>query len=208
MKTRPLLLLFIALCVVQLATPSWLAMRYEDVLRNGETYRVRIEPVDPADAFRGRFVAMALLLPLETPPTEPAKETGREGWVVLASGPDGFAQAASFSWERPATASGPVVRARLVHDWRRDGENRQAPEFYAPADPAASKPRYAARLLVERYYLDEGIAPRADQVVGRAPQVPERPRESVAVLRVKDATVAIAAVEVNGEPLERFLGNP
>src|SRR3546814_15739493 len=51
------LLLAIAL-VLQWALPASLAARSEYVLRNGARYYLRTAPVDPADAFRGRYVAL------------------------------------------------------------------------------------------------------------------------------------------------------
>src|SRR3546814_20471044 len=51
------LLLAIAL-VLQWALPASLAARSEYVLRNGARYYLRTAPVDPVDAFRGRYVAL------------------------------------------------------------------------------------------------------------------------------------------------------
>ena len=54
------LVLFIALAIVQLAVAGRAIVTSELTLRSGETYRFRIQPVDPVDAFRGRYVAIRM----------------------------------------------------------------------------------------------------------------------------------------------------
>ena len=53
-------LLFILVAVVQLAVAGRAIVTSELALRSGETYRFRIQPVDPVDAFRGRYVAIRM----------------------------------------------------------------------------------------------------------------------------------------------------
>ena len=61
MKKRKLLITsFILLCLVQTAVPLSMIARREFTLRNGRVYKFKTAPVDPYDAFRGRFVALAV----------------------------------------------------------------------------------------------------------------------------------------------------
>jgi uncharacterized membrane-anchored protein len=50
--------LFIAVAVVQLATPIGQIWKYEDALQTGRSYKFRTAPVDPYDAFRRKYVAL------------------------------------------------------------------------------------------------------------------------------------------------------
>ena len=55
---NPRLLIFIPLAVIQLAVPGWMIYRQEQVLHHGREFKFQTAPVDPYDAFRGRYVAL------------------------------------------------------------------------------------------------------------------------------------------------------
>ncbi len=52
------LALFVVVALVQLAVAGGAIVKSELALRTGEAFRFRIQPVDPVDAFRGRYVAI------------------------------------------------------------------------------------------------------------------------------------------------------
>ena len=61
MNKRSLLLLGFAIVVaVQLAVPAWMIVDHERTLAKGQLFKFRTRPVDPADAFRGRYVWLSL----------------------------------------------------------------------------------------------------------------------------------------------------
>ena len=61
MNKRNLILLGFALVVAaQLAVPAWMIMEREWTLRDGQVFKFRTRPIDPADAFRGRYVWLGL----------------------------------------------------------------------------------------------------------------------------------------------------
>ena len=44
--------------LAQLFVPISMANRYENILQTGEAYRFKVEPRDPADPFKGRYVVL------------------------------------------------------------------------------------------------------------------------------------------------------
>ena len=52
--------LFVVVAVIQLAVAGGAIFRSELALRTGEVIRFRIQPVDPVDAFRGRYVTIRM----------------------------------------------------------------------------------------------------------------------------------------------------
>jgi uncharacterized membrane-anchored protein len=50
---------FWVVMVVFAAVPIYMIYRYENVLSHGQVYRFRVKPVDPFDAFRGKYVALS-----------------------------------------------------------------------------------------------------------------------------------------------------
>lgn len=60
MRRLGLVALFAATAAAQWAVPGSLIWKSEKILTEGKPYRFRIRPVDPADLFRGRFVAIGV----------------------------------------------------------------------------------------------------------------------------------------------------
>ena len=58
MNSRLRFVLFVVVGLVQLAVAGGAIVKSELALRTGEAFRFRIQPVDPVDAFRGRYVAI------------------------------------------------------------------------------------------------------------------------------------------------------
>src|SRR3546814_13529022 len=85
------LLLAIAL-VLQWALPASLAARSEYVLRNGARYYLRTAPVDPVDAFRGRYVDLQFADIEGALPAQANWPVGTRVAVPLSVGADPFAR--------------------------------------------------------------------------------------------------------------------
>ena len=57
-KRTILLAAFTVLVLAQWAVPSSMILRREASLRQGKEFKLRVRPLDPYDAFRGRFVRL------------------------------------------------------------------------------------------------------------------------------------------------------
>ncbi|MCL2632748.1 MAG: GDYXXLXY domain-containing protein [Coriobacteriia bacterium] len=86
--TVPALTLMIA---VQLLTPAYMIYSRYDIQRTGEEYRFRVYPIDPYDAFRGKYVMLNVR-------TEVYGE-GKYGIITVDS--DGYAQVTTLTDIRP-----------------------------------------------------------------------------------------------------------
>jgi uncharacterized membrane-anchored protein len=191
--SRLRLALFAALCVGQLAIPLSMAYRYERTLREGTVYRFRTEPVDPVDAFRGRYVAIRLRLVAPDQFADPWEKV----YAVLAHDAEGFATVRALSQERPTDG-----------DWL---EGTAAEPIYEelpqPVEGPPSSPRRLGtriELALDRYYMEEGKAPEADRVWRDATGFPV----ASARVRVKDGLGAIEGLDVDGVPIERWIAAP
>lgn len=125
--------LLLVVAAGQLAIPATMIRQRELTLRDGHAYKFRTQPVDPYDAFRGRYVALALE-PNTVPGTNFA--AGTTIYVTLAEGPDGFAKFAGVSRERPAGQDYLKVKA----SWSN-----------------------SVRLPFDRFYMEEKAAPAAER---------------------------------------------
>jgi GDYXXLXY protein len=177
--------LFGALCLAQLAVPLSMIARYEATLSHGTAFRVRTTPVDPVDAFRGRYVRLRLALdPVEL---DRSFAWNRAVWVTLEAGPDGFAKVGKVWTTRPAQGS--YLEAHVTPLAWRDG--------------APVLGRYQVVLAPDRYYMEESKAPRAEAAV-RSPG-PGLRRDAWVTLRVRDGIGAVERLWVDGVPVEEYL---
>ena len=184
MSRRTLVLgLFALLAAAQLAAPLLTIARMNEVERNGAVYRFRVEPVDPYDLFRGRFVRLGIQ-PRETPWTpDPGLSTTRPLWASLAAGKEGFATVASLSAERPAQGDYVMV------SWRRTGDDMVWLEW--PFD---------------RYYANERIAPEIERhLLPRGAGVDGQRVEASIAVRVLDGRALLEELYLNGVPAPEFV---
>lgn len=170
--------LFLGICAVQLAVPGRMILRRETVLREGEVFRFETRPVDPYDAFRGRYVALSFTAEAVT--NLPAAEGLRRGarvWAELAVDGDGYAHVAGLTPVRPE--QGPCIPVRV-----RWSGNEQA----------------TIRFPFDRFYLEESVAPAAEAAYRRNASR-DANRETYALVRVRNGFPVLEDLVVNGQPI-------
>ncbi len=179
MRRRDYCLLgFAALVVLQLAVPgSRLAMR-EWTLRTGTRFRFKTAPVDPYDAFRGRYVAVSVpsgAVPLEGP--MPAADA--RVYASVETGEDGFARLVAASATRPGGSD--YLAARM-----RGTLSTNEVELALPFD---------------RFYMNEKLAPEAE----RAYQRRDDQSEAWLAVRVRKGMAVIEELYIGEQPIAEFL---
>lgn len=137
-----LVLAFGLVVAAQLTVPAWSIVGHERALREGRVFKFRTRPVDPADAFRGRYVWLSL-------EPDAVKVTGAAQWrynqkafAVLDTDTNGFVVVKRLERERPANES--AVRVRTL--WCNTPSNGV----------------HIAWPGLDRYYMTEGKAPAAE----------------------------------------------
>ena len=83
----------IAIIVIQLFVPVCRTINKYYILKVGEELKFRVNPVDPYDAFRGRYVSIFS--------RQEVSGNGKYGIVIVDS--EGFARIASISDEKPVS---------------------------------------------------------------------------------------------------------
>jgi uncharacterized membrane-anchored protein len=200
MSTRVKIAVLVALSFAQLAAASWSIARYESVLAFGSLYRIRTAPVDPADAFRGRYVAVRPSITLTRPI---AADTERllhaiqarngTGYVLLGTDAEGFARAAGISADAPRDGDYLEV-AHVQPQWNRETRQGRRPEIDG----------YTIGLRFDRYYMNEGTAPIAQQRYADATRRNAGTRAWLAV-RVKNGLGVVSGLFIDGVPIEEIV---
>ena len=177
-RTRILALLFLTVALVQIALPASRIRLYEQTLREGKAFKFRTAPVDPYDAFRGRYVALRFEAGDAAWNEKDMASHGRKIFALVETGPDGFAQFTSASSKRPA--SGDYLEVKSGYS---GGDNRVRVEV--PFD---------------RFYMEEKLAPIAEQVY-REHSANRSERDAYAIVRIRNGLGVIEQVFVGEKPL-------
>ena len=92
MHKRNLMLLGFALvAAAQLAVPAWLIVERERTLRDGQVFKFKTRPIDPVDAFRGRYVWLGLEPDAVKVADVNAWSHDQKAFAVLGTDTNGFA---------------------------------------------------------------------------------------------------------------------
>jgi uncharacterized membrane-anchored protein len=96
------LIVFVLVALAQLAVPASLIWKREQTLRHGSVWKFRTAPVDPVDAFRGRYVALEF--EAEGQEISPPSNVDFNGvvFVNLRQSSEGFAEIDQVNSTRPA----------------------------------------------------------------------------------------------------------
>lgn len=86
------LVVFIVMALMQIAAPASLIWKRERTLRQGSVWKFRTAPVDPVDAFRGRYIALEFDAESQQISPPPNVESGQTVFVTLRANPEGFAE--------------------------------------------------------------------------------------------------------------------
>jgi len=177
MKKRLIIWLFVAVCLIQVVTPLSMIMKREDVLKNGQQFKFKTAPVDPYDAFRGRYVALRI----ENDYLPAGKETkytnGQTVYALISADEQGFAVLVEAATDRPQGK--PYMQAKVRY---------------------ISSDKLYLDLPVDRYYMEEKVAPAAEKVY----QQHSRPgkQDTYVTLRIKDGLAVVEGLYIAGQKIE------
>jgi uncharacterized membrane-anchored protein len=178
------LVLFIVVAVIQLAVAAGAIIRSEAALRTGETFRFKLQPVDPVDAFRGRYVALGFVEDHAPLPDGLTQLNQRKVWVPLVNDSDGFANFGPVVVDRPE--SGAYLRLRSGVEYV-DDDGRRVVSLALP---------------FRRYYMTEDLAREVDRSLWRRGQ-----RRAWVTVKVRAGAGVIEELWVEGVPVREWLAS-
>lgn len=189
-----------ALSIAQLGAASWSIARYETILASGTPYKIRTAPVDPADAFRGRYVMVQPSITITPPIAAETNElldsiryNNRTAYVRLAVDAEGFGRAAEIVPEEP-----------------QDGDYLKIAGAWPTWTPRTEDPSksdltsYTLQFSFNRYYMNESAAPEAERRYFQAlPR--DANRRAWLTVRVKDGIAVIEGLFIDGVAIEEIV---
>ncbi|MGI6086640.1 MAG: GDYXXLXY domain-containing protein [Kiritimatiellia bacterium] len=185
MHKRYLLLGLAVTVAVQLAVPALMIVGHERALREGQVFKFKTRPVDPADAFRGRYVWVSLE-PDIVELTDPEQwNPSRKVFAVLETDPDGFALVKRL--ERCQPKDEPSVQVRML--WHDLDSEQQKVRIQWPG--------------LERYYMPEDQAPAAEAAYLKANQSTNH--ACYVTVRVRGKQALIENLFIEDQPVQDWL---
>ena len=180
MKTKSLLFLFAVAVLLQLAVPASMIAKRERVLREGQVFKFRTAPVDPYDAFRGRFVALSLeerSVPLIG---DTSFVNGEKVYAMIEEDADGFARFAALSRTWPGAKPFLATRIQYV--------NHTNAFLHLPFD---------------RFYMEESQAPAAEKAYWEHSR--RTNRTAYIQVRIQNGFGVIEDLCLDGTPIRQYL---
>ncbi|MDR0901930.1 MAG: GDYXXLXY domain-containing protein [Opitutaceae bacterium] len=195
MRTLKLRLILLAVfAAVTLAVPLGIIWRHEATLRHGALHKFRAAPVDPYDAFRGRYVQLSF-----------ADNTCKRADA------DGDAQGGSLWYVRLGVdAEGFSVPVEAGRKPPKDGDFLIVDEAGYYSGEKSLRINYP----FTRYYLPEDIAPEAEALYRKttrnnlaAPDASgdEKRKPTYAAVRVRNGAAVIEELFIGGVPVRDAL---
>lgn len=176
-KQTIIFFLFLVVAFLQIATPFALIRKHEAILKEGETFKFRTAPIDPFDAFRGRYVALRLEQDKVPMPEGMDLKSGDRICAGVTTGEDGFARISGLSKDPPGGLPYMKVKVRYI-----------------------SGKDVFLDLPIDRYYMEEKAAKLAETVY-RAHSRADK-RDAYVVVRIKDGDAAIDKLYIGEKPVE------
>lgn len=160
---------FIVLCIViciQLIIPLYIIFNKYHILKTGKEVYFRVKPVDPYDAFRGRYVTLSLEQSLYN------VEKNGILYAIIDIDEDGFAYITEITNNIPQN------------------------NMYIK-----SKTRKYFLLPLDRYYMDEKLAPKAEKVVQNR-DINKNFKDVYVSVRIINGETVISGLFVDGKSIE------
>lgn len=183
MKNCLVLLLLPLVFALQWAVPLMQVVRGEGILREGVALRLELQPVDPLDVLRGRYLALAFPEEEKEHTLPPGVQGGDTIYVVLEAGKDGLAHI-----------------TRLSHSAQDGAFVYTIPDGYKAGDTIR------INIPLTRYYLPEGDAVKIDELFRFRNN--ESPHSNATLgVRIKDGQIVAESLWLDGQPYRDWLRN-
>jgi len=182
MKTaRWLISLFALVVVAQIAGPASLIAKHELTLRHGTRWKFRTAPVDPYDAFRGRYVALGFS-ENKVPIAPGAKiEADMDAYAVLGTDTNGFARLDML--RKSPSSDKPFLKVHVT--W-------------------ADRGQASVELPFNRFFMEEHRAPAAEQAYQQSNRR-DAAKPTYVVVRVRNGVGVIENLFIADKPISDYL---
>jgi len=186
MKNKNLIVIaFFVLALVQLAVPMQMISHNNDILDNGQLYKFKAQPIDPYDAFRGKYIY--LNFDESTIFTKDSIVNNIPYVAILGTDKKGFAKITKL--RRKPIANEDYITLKSIYSYRVfPNEKRFSVTINFPFD---------------RFYMNEYKAPKAEKTYNSS--VRDTSKNVYALVAVKDGEAIIKDVMIDGISIKDYV---
>lgn len=181
------LIAFIVVMLVYLWVPISTIQKQERILAKGEVFQFRPQPVDPYDAFRGKFIWLNIAEAEFDLDKSIRLENGQKVFAHLGRDTLGYAYFTGFTTDRPEGNAYVQTNVASIYS---DQIRLRIPES------------------LRKYYLNEKLAPLAEKKYNELLRQNASSDTTVAVVldvRVYEGSALVDKLYFNGEVIEDYL---
>jgi len=172
--------LFAVLAVAQISVPVYMIWHREATLRDGRQFRFQTAPVDPYDAFRGRYVALQMAQNSAPISSDEKFASNQKVFAHLEVDDKGLARIVKVTSEQPAGDAHVQCRVSTMTD--------SLVYLQFPFD---------------RYYMDEEAAPAAEAAYFEHSR--REVQDVYVTVRVKEGFAVVEELYIAGMAIKQFL---
>ena len=184
MKKGPVIAFFVIVVLIQIAAPLSMIIKREDVLKHGVQFKFRVEPVDPFDAFRGRYVAIRIKNPKIPVGNRIGLKSGQKVYALIETNSDNFGEFFNIETVKPKNQAYMLVRIKYI-----------------------SNGQIYLDIPLDRYYMEESAAPKAERLYQRHARAGKKEPDVYVLVRIKDGFPVIKQLYVGGMRIEDAVKN-
>ena len=207
MKKTTFLFIASAAFVLQAGIMAYMIVQREITLSRGERYKFKVAPVDPHDVFRGRFVTVDI--EGDGPfITDTRLRRGMSLYPSLVVDHNGIASLTNPAVKPPDDVPYMKVKCRYSNVAMRES-GIIITNFYKQAKGVVKTNTYpkmvetgkytiSVELPFDRYYLDEKLAPKAEQLYNNSRRRGKGKQDAALFVRVRKGRALIETLEIDG----------
>ncbi len=153
----------ITIFAIQIYVPLSIIIEKEDILKSGETLKFEIQPIDPYDPFRGKYLIVKVKnkIYLDDKKFDYSKfSRDQKVYAIIKKEKDGFCKFDSISLEKPKTKLFiKTTIARIYNYSKRDSQ-----KIYGFSN---SKSSIVIKVPFDRYYINEKYAKAGEELYNK-----------------------------------------
>lgn len=180
MKKGIIIGLFSCLVLIQIVTPLSMITKREATLRDGKQFKFKTTPVDPFDAFRGRYVALRIEADSVPKPKNTEIKSGRKVYAHIREDEQGFATFSKATTKRPQGVDYLTTTVRWI-----------------------SGKKVFLDMPFDRYYMEEEAAPAAERAYRKHSR--QKSKDAYITVRIKSGFAVLEELYVNDKPILEFI---
>lgn len=202
-----LLLTFIGVMLIQILIPANIIFKQENILNQGKAYKMKLNPVDPVDMFRGNYVILNFAEnKIELSASEFLQFSAKKYvYAIYTQDKNGFLKLSKLKNSRPE-ADNIFIKTRIesIHLELLDKckPKNSAPKQKTLPDCVKNNHKHIGVLdySFDRFYLQEFKAKKIDKLFANL----NKTHSAYVLIRIKNGSVALEDLKINQKSVLDF----